>query len=85
MNCELPSVQAGFRKDRGTRGQIANIRSITENAKEIQKNIYFYFIDYAKAFNCVDHSKLENSSRYENTRPSGLHPVKSVCRSRSNS
>ena len=67
MNCELPDVQAGFRKDRGTRGQIANIRSITENAKEIQKNIYFYFIDYAKAFNCVDHNKLENSSRYGNT------------------
>ena len=55
MNCELPDIQAGFRKDRR---QIANIRSITENAKEIQKNIYFYFIDYANAFNCVDHSKL---------------------------
>ena len=58
MNCELPSVQAGFRKDRGTRGQIANIRSITENAKEIQKNIYFCFMDYDKAFDCVDHNKL---------------------------
>ena len=66
MNCELPDIQAGFRKDRR---QIANIRSITENAKEIQKNIYFYFIDYANAFNCVDHSKLENSSRDGNIRP----------------
>ena len=74
MNCELPSVQAGFRKDRGTRGQIANIRSITENAKEIQKNIYFYFIDYAKAFNCVDHNKLENSSKDGNTWPLDLPP-----------
>ena len=67
MNHELPDIQTGFRKGRGTRGQIANIRSITENAKEFQKNIYFYFIDYAKAFNCVDHNKLENSSREGNT------------------
>ena len=80
MNCELPDVQDGFRKDRGTRGQIANIRLITENASEFQKNIYFYFIDYAKAFNCVDHNKLENSSRNGNTRPSDLRPEKSVCR-----
>ena len=58
MNCELPNVQAGFRKNRGTRGQIAKICSITENAREFQKNIYFYFIDYAKAFDCVDHNKL---------------------------
>ena len=85
MNCELPDVQDGFRKDRGTRGQIANIRLITENASEFQKNIYFYFIDYAKAFNRVDHNKLENSSRDGNTRPSDLRPEKSVCRSRSNS
>ena len=83
MNCELPDVQAGFRKNRGTRGHIANIRLITENAKEFQKNIYFYFIDYAIAFNCVDHNKLENSSRDGNTRPSDLHPEKYVCRSRS--
>ena len=62
MNHGLPYVQAGFRKDRGTRGQIANIHLITEHAREFQKNIYFYFIDYAKAFNCVDHNKLENSS-----------------------
>ena len=58
MNRELPDVQAGFRKDRGTRDQIANIRWIIEKAREFQKNIYFCFIDYAKAFHCVDHSKL---------------------------
>ena len=54
MNCELPDVQAGFRKGRGTRDQIANIRWIMEKTKEFQKNIYFCFIDYAKAFDCVD-------------------------------
>ena len=58
MNHELPDVQAGFRKGRGTRDQIANIRWIIEKAREFQKNIYFCFIDYAKAFDCVDHSKL---------------------------
>ena len=58
MNHELPDVQAGFRKGRGTRDQIANIRWITEKAREFQKNIYFYFIDYVKAFDCVDHNKL---------------------------
>ena len=58
MNQELPDVQAGFRKGRGTRGQIANICWIIEKARESQKNIYFCFIDYAKAFDCVDHSKL---------------------------
>ena len=58
MNRELPDVQAGFRKGRGTRDQIANIRWIMEKAREFQKNIYFCFIDYAKAFNCVDHNKL---------------------------
>ena len=58
MNCELPDVQAGFRKGRGTREQIANIRWIIKKAKEFQKNIYFAFIDYAKAFDCVDHNKL---------------------------
>ena len=61
MNCEIPDVQAGFRKDRGTRDQIANIPWKIEKAKEFQKNIYFCFFDYAKAFECVDHSKLENS------------------------
>ena len=58
MSCELPDVQAGFRKGRGTRDQIANSRWIIGKAKEFQKNIYFCFIDYAKAFNCVDHNKL---------------------------
>ena len=56
--CELPDVQAGFRKGRGTRDQIANIRWIIEKARKFQKNIYFCFIDYAKAFDCVDHNKL---------------------------
>ena len=58
VNCELPDVQAGFRKGRGTRDQIANIHWIMENAREFQKNIYFCFTDYAKAFDCVDHNKL---------------------------
>ena len=58
MNCELPDVQAGFRKGRGTRDQIANIRWIIKKARESQKNIYFCFINYAKAFGCVDHNKL---------------------------
>ena len=58
LNHELPDVQAGFRKDRGTRDQIANICCIIEKARELQKNIYFCFIDYAKAFDCVDHNKL---------------------------
>ena len=58
MNWELPNVQAGFRKGRGTRDQIANIHQIMEKAREFQKNIYFCFIDYAKAFDCVDHNKL---------------------------
>ena len=58
MNCQLPDVQAGFRKGRGTRDQIANIHWIIEKAREFQKNIYFCFIDHAKAFDCVDHNKL---------------------------
>ena len=58
VNCELPDVQAGFRKGRGTRDQIANICWIMEKAREFQKNIYFCFIDYAKAFDSVDHKKL---------------------------
>ena len=58
VNCELPDVQAGFRKGRGTRVQIASIHWIIEKASEFQKNIYFCFIDYAKAFECVDHHKL---------------------------
>ena len=58
VNCELPDVQSGFRKGRGTRDQIANIRWIIAKARELQKNIYFCFINYAKAFDCVDHNKL---------------------------
>ena len=58
MNCKLPDVQDGFRKGRGTRDQIANICWIIEKAREFQKNIYFCFTDYAKAFDCVDHNKL---------------------------
>ena len=58
VNYEFPDVQAGFRKGRGTRDQIANIRWLIKKAREFQKNIYFYFIDYAKAFDCVDHNKL---------------------------
>ena len=58
MKCELPDVQAGFRKGRGTRDQIANIPWIIKKEGEFQKNIYFCFIDYAKAFDCVDHNKL---------------------------
>ena len=58
VNCELSDVQAGFRKGRGTRDQIANMRWIMEKAREFQKNIYCWFIDYTKAFDCVDHNKL---------------------------
>ena len=85
MNQELPDVQAGFRKGRGTRYQIANIHWTIGKVREFQKNIYFSFIDYTKAFDCVDQNKLENSSRDGNTRPPYLSPEKSVCRSRSNS
>ena len=85
MNRELPDVQAGFRKGRGTRDQIANIHWIIKNAREFQKNIYFCFIKYAKAFDCVDLNKLENSSRDGNTRLPDLTPEKSVCRVRNSS
>ena len=81
MNHELPDVQAAFRKSRGTRDQIANIRWIMEKAREFQKNIYFCFIDYAKAFDYVDHNKLENSERDGNTRPPDLPLEKLICRS----
>ena len=94
MNCELPDVQAGFRKGRGTRNQIANIHWSIEKAREFQErkkkqnktnnNISFCFIDYAKAFDCVDYNKLENSERDGNTRPPDLPLEKSVCRSGSN-
>ena len=84
VNCELPDVQAGFRKV--TRYQIANTHWIMEKAREFQKNIYFCFIDYAKAFDRVDHDKnVGNSERDGNIRLSDLPLEKSVCRSRSNS
>ena len=85
MNCELPDIQTGFRKGRGTRDQIASIRWIIEKAREFQKNIYFCFIDYAKAFECLDNNKLGNSERDGNTRPPDLPLEKPVCRSGSNS
>ena len=84
VNGELPDVQAGFRKGRGIRDQAANIRWIIKKA-EFQKNIYFCFIDYAKAFEYVDHNKLENSERDGNTRTPDLPLEKPVCRSGSNS
>ena len=84
MNHEFLHVQAGFRKGRGTRDQIANIRWIIERAREFQKNIYFYFIDYAKAFDYVAHNKLWKILK-EITRPPDLALEKSVCRSGSNS
>ena len=65
VNRELPDVQAGFRKGRGTRDQIANIRWIIKKARKCQKNTYLFFIDYAKALDCVNHNKLENSERWE--------------------
>ena len=85
VNHELPDVQAGFRKGRGIRDQIANICWIIKKAREFQKNIYFCFIDYDKAFDCVDHNKLKNSERDGNTRPPDLPLEKPICRSGSNS
>ena len=85
VNRELPDAQAGFRKGRGTSDQIANICWIIEKAREFQENIYFCFIDYANTFDCVDHKKLENSSRDGNTRPPDLPLEKPVCRSGRNS
>ena len=87
MNCELPDVQAGFRKGRGIRDQIANICWIIEKVREFQKNIYFCFIDYAKAFDCVDHNKLWKILK-EMGIPDHLTclpPEKPICRSGSNS
>ena len=84
VSCEFPDVQVGFRKGRGTRDQIANILWIMEKVREFQKNIYFCFIDYTKAFDCVDHNKLQNSERDWNTRPPYPPLEKSVCSSRSN-
>ena len=86
VNRELPDVQTRFRKGRGTRDQIANIRGIIKKAREFQKNIYFCFIGYAKAFDCVDHNKLwKILQEIGNIRPPDLPPEKSVCSSGSNS
>ena len=85
VNCEFPDVKAGFRKGRGIRDQIANICWIIKKAREFQKNICFCLIDYAKAFDCMDHNKLENSERDGNTRPPDLPLEKPICRSGSNS
>ena len=88
VNGELPDVQAGFRKGRGTRDQIANIRWIikqTNKPTAFQKNIYYCFVDYVKAFDYVDDNKLWKTLRDGNTRPPDMPPEKSVCRSRSNS
>ena len=91
VNWELPDVQAGFRKGRGTRDQIVNILGpwkyswTMEKAREFHKNIYFCFIDLAKAFDCVDYNKMWKILRDGNTRPTYLSPKKPVCVSRSNS
>ena len=86
MNRELPDVQAGFRKDRGTRDQIANICCVMEKAREFQKNIYFRFTDYTNTFNCVDQNKLWKILQGKaNTQSPYLPPEKLVCRTWSNS
>ena len=85
VNRKIPDVQAGFRKGRGTRDQITNIHWIIEKPREFQKNIYFCFIDYAKAFDCVDPNKLWKILRDRNTRPPDLPLEKPICRSGSNS
>ena len=84
MKCEIPDVQAGFGKGRGTRDQIANIHWIIEKAREFRKNIYFCFLDYAKAFDCVDHNKLWKILK-EMGLPPDLPLEKPVYRSGSNS
>ena len=85
MNWELLDVQAGLQRGRRFRDQIANIHWFMEKTKEFQKTIYYCFIHDAKAFDCMEHNKLENSSRDGTTRPSYLSPEKLVCNSRSNS
>ena len=86
VNCELPDVQDGFRKGGRTQDQTANICWIITKAREFQKNIYFYYIDYAKAFDCMDHNKMWKILKKDgNTRPPDLPPEKSVCMSGSNS
>ena len=85
VNRELPDVQAGFQKGRGTRDKIYSIGLIIKKAREFQKNIYFSFIDYAKAFYSVDHNKQWKILRDGNNRPPYLPPEKSIYRSRSSS
>ena len=85
VNCELPDVQDGFCKSRGTRDQIANIHGIIKKVREFQKNIYVCFIDYSKAFDCVDHNQLWKILRDGNSRLPDLPLEKFVCRSGSNS
>ena len=81
VNCELPDIQAGFRKGRETRDPIANVCWLMEKAREFQKNIYFCFIDYAKAFDCADHNQLWKILRDGNIRPPDLPLEKPICRS----
>ena len=80
VNCELPDVQAGFRKGRGTRDQIVNFHWITEKAREFQKNVYFCFIDYAKAFDCVDHNcrKFLKRCKYQTIIPASCETCMQV-------
>ena len=85
MSQELPDVHTGFLKGRETTDQIANIHWIIDKAREFQKNTYFGFIDYAKAFDYVDHNKVKSSETDGYTRPPYLSPEKPVCRSKSNS
>ena len=85
VNQELLDVQAGLRKGKRIRDQIVNVRWIIEKAREFQKNIHFCFVDYVKAFNCVDHNKLWKILRDGNTRQPYLSPEKPVYRSRGNS
>ena len=81
MKCELRDVHAGFRKGKGTRDQIAKLHWIIEKAREFQKNIYFCFTNYAKAFVCESQQTMENSSRDGNNRPPDLPLEKPICRS----
>ena len=85
VNCELPDVKAGFRKGKETRYHIANIRWIIEKARKFQKNIYFCFIDYAKAFDCVDHKKLWIVLKEMGIPDHLTHLLKPICRSGNNS
>ena len=85
MNCELPDVQAGFRKGRGTRDEIASIHGIMEKARELQKNVYFCFIDYTKAFDCVDHNKPWNILKEIGIPDHLTCLLRSICSTRSNS